>query len=240
MPYAISLFSFWSLICNVTRKSIEMQPFHQIIHVLKRCKKNTLASVKTPGPLLQRKGTIWRKKTTQNEYRECYSVEGSFSFLWGAIFIRRLKPYTNVVVNTSQKPVRLITIENADMDKNWIRTSCWVVRNAPQLLVLVNKDKQQDQKSSCYSQRITIQGHGHIFVWCFYYFIMIFYRDRITRFSTSGFFHQTKPRTLIHGFKRFWKWLRIREVIRQSLLDSGVNDYEKNQRSKISWQGPFK
>jgi hypothetical protein len=35
--------------------------------------------------------------------------------------------------------------------------------------------------------------------------------DSVTRFSTSGFFHQsTLPRALIHGLKAFRIWPRIR------------------------------
>jgi hypothetical protein len=50
-------------------------------------------------------------------------------------------------------------------------------------------------------------------------------RDRVTRFSTSAFFHQTIPSgPLIHGLKPFPIWHRIREVIRQSPWHSGAND----------------
>jgi hypothetical protein len=49
--------------------------------------------------------------------------------------------------------------------------------------------------------------------------------DSVTRFLTSGFFHQTiPPGPLINGLKYFCIWLRIREVIRQSRCTSGVID----------------
>jgi hypothetical protein len=44
-------------------------------------------------------------------------------------------------------------------------------------------------------------------------------------FSTSDFFHQTMwSGPLIHGLTPFRIWPRIREDIRQSRLESGVND----------------
>jgi hypothetical protein len=43
------------------------------------------------------------------------------------------------------------------------------------------------------------------------------------RFATSGLFHRTFPsEPLIHGLKPFRIWVRIREDIRQSRLDTDV------------------
>jgi hypothetical protein len=40
------------------------------------------------------------------------------------------------------------------------------------------------------------------------------FRDRVTRFSTSGFFHKTiSPTPLIYGLKPFCIWLQIPEDI---------------------------
>jgi hypothetical protein len=65
-------------------------------------------------------------------------------------------------------------------------------------------------------------------------------RDPVTRFSTSGFFHQTTPiLPLTHGLKPFCIWLRIRRDIRlwnQFFVASGVNDTaDQGGRSGTFW-----
>jgi hypothetical protein len=48
--------------------------------------------------------------------------------------------------------------------------------------------------------------------------------DSVTRFSISGFFHQsTPPKSLTHGLKPFRIWLHIRRENRHYSSFSGVN-----------------
>jgi hypothetical protein len=53
--------------------------------------------------------------------------------------------------------------------------------------------------------------------------LFLFKRDSVTRFSTSGFFHQSTP-PRAHMLKPFRIWLRIRRNNRHYSSFSGVND----------------
>jgi hypothetical protein len=63
-------------------------------------------------------------------------------------------------------------------------------------------------------------------------FFLCAHRDSVTRFSISGFFHQTIPhRALIQGLKPFRIWIRIR---RENRLCNRLPRHDRDRRSCFS------